>query len=387
MTTQPLVPCPFTLTVEPMARFLNCELDDPVYDGLELQWWDDPQHGTGMLAFLSRRADRRVDFYVDPALTLDRSRFAIGAGIGSWQTVTFEAAHLEIADDGVTAEVRFTDREGRPIEVRVDDRDGHGRHRAKLLAPVGSGIDHPLSLLLVHLHGFDLVRGRRGRGPTAEVRIDGRAAGFGRLPGRALHRRELVKYAGPVDVITFNEAHDGALPLLDAAHAVGSGAGAGGAGDTDGALPTPSPGSVRLVRGGVGSVVAGEGPSRVRLEFRPAFPGVEALGDGEAADGLWRVCPEDAPPLTGGTWRAARSGDVVDLGLEVTERWQPGRLPALMELVTRVVPVFRRWPTTYRWRATVTLGEEPTMVSRWERTGERDDSYSRATGSAPRGKA
>ena len=54
-----------------------------------------------------------------------------------------------------------------------------------------------------------------------------------------------------------------------------------------------------------------------------------------------------------------------------------------MELVTRVVPVFRRWPTTYRWRATVTLGEAPTMVSRWERTGERDESYSRATGSAP----
>ena len=110
MTTQPAVPCPFTLTVEPMARFLNCELDDPVYDGLELQWWDDPQHGTGMLAFLSRRADRRVDFYVEPALTLDRSLFAIGAGIGSWQTVTFDAAHLEVADDGVTAEVRIDGR-------------------------------------------------------------------------------------------------------------------------------------------------------------------------------------------------------------------------------------------------------------------------------------
>lgn len=54
-----------------------------------------------------------------------------------------------------------------------------------------------------------------------------------------------------------------------------------------------------------------------------------------------------------------------------------------MELVTRVVPVFRRLPTTYRWRATVPLGEAPTMVSQWERTGERDESYSRATGSAP----
>ncbi len=279
-------------------------------------------------------------------------------GLGSWQTVTFDAANLEIADDGVAADVRFHDREGRPIEVRVDDRDGHSCNRAKLLAPVGSGIDEPLSLLLVHLHGFDLLR-RGRRGSTAEVRIDGRAAGFGTLPGRALHRRELVKYAGPVDVITLNEAHDGAIP-------------------------TPAPGSVRVVGGGIASVVAGEGPSRVRLEFRPAFPDVAALPDGQTSEGLWRIYPQDVPPLTGGTWRAVRSGVVVQLELEVTERWRPGRLPVLMEVVTRVVPVFRRWPTTYRWRATVTLGEVPTMVSRWERTGERDDSYSQATGSAPR---
>ena len=377
MSRTPPVTCPFTLTVEPLARFLNCELDDPVYDGLELQWFDDPQHCTGMLAFLSRRADRRVDFYADPALTLDRSRFAIGAGIGSWNTTTFDAAHLALADDGVDAEVRFHDREGRLIEARFHDREGrliearfhdrhdphdrHDRHdphgrphrRGALLAPVGSGIDEPLSLLLVHLHGFDLLR--RGRTSTAEVRIDGRSASFGTLPGRALHRRELVKYAGPVDVITLNEARDGALP-------------------------TPAPGSVRRVDGGIASVVAGQGPSRVRLEFRPAFPDVAALRDGETADGRWRIYPEKLPPLTGGTWRAARSDDVVTLELDVTERWRPGRLPALMELVTRVVPVFRRWPTTYRWRATVTLGEAPTMVSRWERTGERDDSYSKATG-------
>lgn len=353
MSRTPPVTCPFTLTVEPLARFLNCELDDPVYDGLELQWFDDPQHGTGMLAFLSRRADRRVDFYADPALTLDRSRFAIGAGIGSWNTTTFDAAHLALADDGVDAEVRFHDREGRLIEARFHDRDGRPHRRGALLAPVGSGIDEPLSLLLVHLHGFDLLR--RGRTSTAEVRIDGRSASFGTLPGRALHRRELVKYAGPVDVITLNEARDGALP-------------------------TPAPGSVRRVDGGIASVVAGQGPSRVRLGFRPAFPDVAALRDGETADGRWRIYPEKLPPLTGGTWRAARSGDVVTLELDVTERWRPGRLPALMELVTRVVPVLRRWPTTYRWRGTVTLGEAPAMVSRWERTGERDDSYSKATG-------
>jgi hypothetical protein len=357
MSSEMSVPCPFTLAVEPMARLANCEFaDDPIYDALELQWFDDPEHGTGLLVLLSRRADRRVDVYVDPAVTADPARFAIGAGLGTWTPTVFDVGRLEVADDGVDAELRFHDREGRPIEVRWCDRDGRRRRRGRLLAPVGSGIEAPRSLLLVDLHGFDLLR--RG-GPCApEVRIDGRPASTGVLPGQALHRRELVKYASPVEMITLNETSDG------------------------GALPRLAPGSVRVTDAGVGAIVAGTGAQRVRLELRPALPDVTALADGAGAVGSWRIYPEGAPPLTGGTWMAVRHGDDVRVGLEVTERWRPGRLPFLIALVTRVVPVFRRWPTTYRWRATITLGDEPTMVSRWERTGDQDDSYLRATGSA-----
>jgi hypothetical protein len=353
------IACPLTLVVEPMARLLNCELrDDPTYDGLELQWWDDGQHGTGLLVFLSRREDRRIDVYLEASLHVEPSWFEIGAGVGSWTPTTFDVGRLEVADDGVDAELCFHDRDGRLIEARFHDRGGRRRRRGRLLAPVGSGIVEPNALLLVHLHGFDLLR--RGGRVAPEVRIDGRPASTGVLPGRALHRRELVKYASPVDVITLNDASDaGALPRLD-------------------------PGSVRTTDGGVGAIVAGEGEHRVRLALRPALPDVTALADGAGAVGSWRVYAEGVPPLTGGTWMVVRRGDQVRLGMEVTERWRPGRLPPLIGLVTRLVPVFRRWPTTYRWRATVTLGDEPTMVSHWERTGERDDSYARATGSASR---
>jgi hypothetical protein len=360
MRNEGVVACPLTLVVAPMARLLNCELvDDPVYDGLELQWFADAEHGTGLLVLLSRREDRRVDVYAEVGLTLDPARFAIGAGLGEWTVTAFEVGRLEVGDEGVDAEVRFRDRHGRPIELRFDDRGSGRRRRGRLLAPVGSGIDAPRSLMLVHLHGFDLLRRRAYS--TQEVRIGGRPAAFGVLPGRALHRRELVKYAGPVDVVTLNDAQDGApLPQLD-------------------------PGSVRVVAGGgIEAIVAGQGAHRVRLELRPAMPELTTLADGAGAVGSWRVYGEGVPPLTGGTWMAIRHGDQVRLGFEVTERWRPGSSPPLIALVTRLVPVFRRWPTTYRWRATVTLGEEPTMVSRWERTGDRDDSYGRATGSPSR---
>lgn len=53
--------CPLSLQVDELACMLNLELaDHPVDDGVAPQWFDDEAHGTGMLAFLSRRADRKV---------------------------------------------------------------------------------------------------------------------------------------------------------------------------------------------------------------------------------------------------------------------------------------------------------------------------------------
>jgi hypothetical protein len=53
--------------------------------------------------------------------------------------------------------------------------------------------------------------------------------------------------------------------------------------------------------------------------------------------------------------------------------------------VTRLAPVFRTWPTTYRWTGTVTLGNQPAMTARWERKGDqRDESYRRLTSSPSR---
>ncbi len=352
----PTTACPFSLQVEPIGAFLNCELaDDPHYLALEVQRFDDEQHGRGLLVFLQRTEDRLVDYYVTPGLRLDRATYELGAGIGAWEERSFAPGVLEVDDRGVLCEVAFSDVAGRAIEVRVDDRRPEPRTTGRLLAPVGSGIDHPQTLLLVHLHGFDLVR--RGATPPS-VRIDGREASTGTLPGQELHGRELIKYAAPLTTISVNTAHDGPLPTV-----------------------APGPG-VRLVDDGVLELVAGEAEHRTRLAFRPSFPDVRTLPDQHERTGRWRVYPEGAPPLAGGDWVVRRDGDRADIEVEVTEGWRPGPLPPLQRAVTTVIPVFRRWPTTYRWRGVVTLGAAPALRGGWERTGDGDASYSRATGSA-----
>ncbi|MGY2002660.1 hypothetical protein [Blastococcus sp. SYSU DS1024] len=250
-------------------------------------------------------------------------------------------ARLEMAEDGVDAEVRFADVDGRLIEVRVDDRDGRRRRRAQLLAPVSAGIDRPKALLLVWLHGFDLVRATSTR---PMIRVGGRQVSTGRLPGARMHRRHLIKYAAPVCAVEVNRSHDGAVSAVGAGRRL----------------------ELTADRSRIESIVAEQGGHSARMVIDPALPDVRALPDRSVEDGRWQVAV-DGVRLTGGAWSAARSGDQVTLALDVTERWRPGPLPWLMRVVTLVVPVFRRWPTTYRWRAVVQLGSTPTMASGWER--------------------
>jgi hypothetical protein len=346
--------CPLSLRVDELACMLNFELaDHPVYDGGELQWFDDEVHGTGMLVFLSRRDGRRVDYYLQSGLRVDRGGYEIGGGIGSWTEIDFEIGRLSVADDGVDAEVRFLDLDGRAVEVRVNDRDGRLRRPAGLLAPVSASIERPTSLLLVWMPRFDLLR---TTGTLPVIRIAGVDVSTGRLPGRGLHRRHLIKYAAPVVAVEVNRTHDGSLPAAPADQQVGLD-----------------------VAGGVREVTAEYAGHAARLLLEPELPDLAGLPDGSAASGRWLV-EVDRVRLTGGSWSTARSGDDVTVAMDVDERWTPGRLPWLMRLVTRVVPVFRRWPTTYRWRATVHLGAEPTMSACWERTGgDRGDGYRRAT--------
>ncbi|NUU18728.1 hypothetical protein HP550_15855 [Cellulomonas humilata] len=333
---------PITLRIDRLAALLNAELaDDPVYDGVELQWFDDEVHGTGMLAFLSRREDRTVDYYLQPGLRLDRRGYAIGGGTRSWNVTPFEEARLAVAQDGVDAHVRFTDVDGRLVEVRVDDRDGVARRRARLLAPVSAGILRPTSLLLVWMNAFDLVR---VTATPPSVRIDGRSAALGRLPGVRVHRRHLIKYAASVVVVEVNP---------DTAE-----------------QPTPH---------SLGHVTAVCDDHTAEIQLVPPLD-LRRMADGDRAEGRWHVTIDGAR-ITGGRWSATRASQEVHVDLDRLERWRPGTLPWLMRLVTTVVPVFRRWPTTYAWHGTVQLGH-PSPSGSWRRTGGHDgQSYRRATGS------
>jgi hypothetical protein len=221
-----------------------------------------------------------------------------------------------------------------------------------------AAIEQPVSLPLFVMGGCDLVR-RSAR--AFEIRIDGRKLTTGRLPGAWLHRRRLVKYTADPTVVVVSRAHDGPI----------------------GTAGSQAVGGVEVAAGAVGiaGLRASGGGHRAQLALEPALPDLATLAPGAHVAGVWRLAVDDDPAVVGGTWSAQRRRDRrVDLVLDVTRGWRPRGLPPLMAAVTRLAPVFRTWPTTYRWSATVILGDQPTLRSRWERTDDRRDrSYRRLT--------
>jgi hypothetical protein len=203
-------------------------------------------------------------------------------------------------------------------------------------------------MLLVWMPVFDLVR---TRGPGVVITIDGRAVTTGRLPMAWLHGRRLVKYASDLVVVRINPAQDGTAPVVEPDAAT----------HLELAAVDGQPGIAELATTALAHTA--------RLVLDPPFPDPARLADGASAVGSWRLGIDQQATVVGGTWHAQRTAGRVAIVIDSTARWHPGPLPLLMRVVTRVVPTFRAWPTTYRWSARVTLGHTPTITSAWERKG------------------
>ena len=325
----------FSLAIDPRERLLLFDIaDDPDYVAMETQVFDDATHGRGVLVLLARH-DGLVDIYFQAGLRLERGPFSIGRGIGEWRTTEISPARLQIGPDGVDLEVGLFDAAGRRIQVRIDDRDGVARNRSTLLAPVGSGVVDPRQFFVVLLRDFDLVR---TSGPAPRLAIDGQPRTVRSFPGPAwLTRRRFIRYSGDPVIAILNPAFDGPI----------------------------EPSSL----GPVLAVTAADGATEAAVRFEPAVPDLRSLASGTQESGRWWMDVADTSGLTGGSWSAERRDHLVELSLVVTQPWRPRDLPWSLRAVTTLARVFREWPTTYRWTASVDLTvDPPALHSRWDRT-------------------
>ncbi|MDP3104707.1 MAG: hypothetical protein Q8M95_08870 [Candidatus Methanoperedens sp.] len=98
------------------------------------------------------------------------------------------------------------------------------------------------------------------------------------------------------------------------------------------------------------------------------FPNLPDLSNCASAAGKWSIRITGVL-ITGGSYLVSHEDDRATVELDVTEQWKPSGLPMSMELFTRIIRMFRTWPTTYRWSGVVEIGVAPVMSGAWERKG------------------
>ncbi|TVR21018.1 MAG: rhomboid family intramembrane serine protease [Anaerolineaceae bacterium] len=349
---------PFNLKCDPMERLLliNFENDpDTVYVGFEPQMFDDPIKGCGLLV-IAWRHDGMIDVYHQPTLNLKREEYDIvGKGLCDFIIHPFDGGHFAINERGVDLSLTFEDKTGRPITLYIHEHNSKRRKPFGLLAPFPSETEKPPSLPLALLYDFYFVR----RGQTdVEVTIDGKKHQLDLLPAPIdSSRMYFMRYASDPFIVLWNQNHEGALLSLPIDDDVAIDADAIYEISENGGQPEISVMQARSDR------------HDVRFLFNPSFPNVVNLRDGVQVGGNFTIDLEKTMGRIEGHYHIQRTGDDVEIEICPTGGWQPHLSKLSLRFMFTVVSVFKEWPKSYQWRATIDVSDPavPAMRSRWRR--------------------
>lgn len=364
---------PFNLQVSQMERLIliNLASQDRIYTGFEPQVFDDPQNGKGLMV-IAYLKDGRIDIYHQPGVTLEHTNYdMVGKGLAQMYERPMEGAWFEVGPQGVDLQIAFEDKEGRPVSLRVHEGNLRPRKPFALLAPFPSDTQKPPSLPLVQLYDFYFVR---RAGTEIEIRIDGQSYTPPNLPvpmdGTGM---TFVRYSPDPFIVNWNENYDGPLTALRPGEA-GPAAGADSSFIYD---LVENTGHLEVAAMRPAAAAAQTGHS-LEFTFDPPFPDLAGLADGAGApgtpvEGRFSILFDAALGRIEGVYAVARRGSQVSIVLQPSGGWLPGIRKWSVRLMFFIVSIFKGWPKTYRWEATLDLSQEgtPHMTSKWSRIARK----------------
>jgi hypothetical protein len=350
---------PITMQLSTIRQLLIIDIDgDPTYRTLEPQVLEEP--GGDGIVLLAYRHDGYVELYAPAGLGVDPSGYdGLGEGLRGIHHAAFELARFEVADDGLKLDLALLAPNGRRFDLRIHEHLAGRRDRFPVLAPVGGAFDSPAFFPFLWLPGLSFVP---VRGTEVDVRVDGQVRGVPRLPVPIGGRRCLMARYDP-DVLVCQLNPDS---VRVAARVPLHGHPGSGASDVD--LVEVA----EVADGfGVAAVRAARGDHTCAALLDPPLPDPRSLPVGTSRSGALLLQADGVTELSG-RYQLTRTDGHVDLAIEGFGPWRTRLRRPFLALLFRL-PVFRRWPTTYRWRATLDLdpASEHRLTSTWERRSGR----------------
>lgn len=373
---------PVSLHLSAIRALLIVDLaDDPVYRTLEPQRLQEPG-GDDRVVLLAYRHDGHVELYAPPEATVGPSGYdGLGEGLVGIDRVPFTAARFEVADDGLRLDLAVELPDGRSFELRIHEHLRDGRDRIPMLAPVGGSFGEPGFFPFLWLPGLSFVPVRDAE---VTVRVNGAPRTVPRLPLPIGGRRCLMaRYDPDVLVCEFNPAGRTAPSSVPARTTPRTPAEGGAARDRGGMSPAERGGARAATSGAsdagdveVVEVADGHAVAAVRTDraghvcaavFDPPLPDLRTLADDERRSGRVRLEADGATVLWA-RYGVARTDEQVRLAIAGFGPWRSRHRRPVLAVLFRL-PIFRRWPTSYRWAAVVDLDvrPQPRLRSRWTR--------------------
>ena len=346
---------PISLELSPIRNLLIIDVaDDPIYRTLEPQVLEEPEGETVVL--LAYRHDDHVELYAPPGSAVDASGYdGLGEGLLGIDHAPFEQARFEVTDEGLQLDLALTGTNGRRFDLHIHEHLPRGRDRVPMLAPVGGSFDTPSFFPFLWLPGLSFVP---VRGTEVDVRVGGQSRRVPRLPLPLGGRRCLMaRYDPDVLVCQLNPDSVGVAPRIPV-------------------RPDHAPGAadIDIVEVEDGFAIAGVQVARGRhtcaVRLDPPLPDLTPLPVPTRRSGEVLLQADGTTELQA-RYELTRAEDRVEIVIEGFGPWRTRLRRPLFALLFRL-PLFRRWPTAYRWEATVELGatSQHAVHSRWSRSTE-----------------
>lgn len=302
------------------------------------------------------RTDGKVDVYHDPSLYIRSEKYDI-AGKGLAHRVEREMKNnfFYVSEQGVQANIKFKDLEGRDVTLQIDEKNPKKRHPFSLLAPMGDAAESPSSLPLVLLHDFYFVRKHK---TGIRIQINERIHKPDKLPF-PIDRQYMyfTRYCPDPTIATINPAFEGQLPKAvitgDKAYL----------GELQVELVT------RNMSRYIKSISRGYKQRRVCLTFDPVFPDLYRLEENCSLKGYFSITEDPSVGMIKGNYLLEKNSEGIHLTMVPVNGWIPNEKKFTLRILYRIAGIFKKWPTTYRWIAKINPAgnDEMQMRSKWER--------------------
>jgi hypothetical protein len=347
-------PVPVALELSPLRGLLIIDLaDDPTYRTLEPQVLEGAD-GDG-LALLAYRHDGRVELYAEEHLQVDPSGYdGLEQGLAGIQRTAFEPARFELTDDGLQLDIAFAAPNGPRIELHIHEHlEGHRDH-FPLLAPVGGAFVAPTFFPFLWLPTMSFVP---VRGTEVTLLVDAQPRTISRLPLPIGGRRCLMARYDLDPMMCQLNPTGVTHPLRTPAAETGSAPHDGRAGDDSAGRP------------GLAGLQVRRGAHSCAVRLDPPLPDPRLVPPPARLQGSVQLLADGATQLEG-RYELERTNGQVTLVIDRIGPWRTWQRRPLLGVLFRL-PIFRRWPTTYRWEATLELTASPGSAwrSRWSRSG------------------